>query len=253
VVGSADEVVAALQDGYLKPGYGFAAPRPDSKEAELARKIIGESGHAVDGAIDCLRCRNRVCLIGQSCSGLARAARGDTPHDPADLRMLEAAVDIACEDEPTLCRLSELIYFCLEMEYKKLGVAFCLDLEEPTEILVQLLRRFFQVVPVCCKVGGLSVHDPVREKNSTDAGSRSRQVVCNPRAQADVLNGHHTDLNVMIGMCMGADCIFSRASQAPVTTLFVKDRSLANNPIGAIYSDYYLKEAVRASEGKVRP
>jgi uncharacterized metal-binding protein len=55
-----------------------------------------------------------------------------------------------------------------------------------------------------------------------------------------------TDLNVLVGACMGADCIFSRFSDAPVTTLFVKDRSLANNPIGAVYSDYYLKEAARA-------
>jgi len=31
-----------------------------------------------------------------------------------------------------------------------------------------------------------------------------------------------------------------------VTTLFVKDKSLVNNPIGAIYSDYYLNEVTRA-------
>jgi uncharacterized metal-binding protein len=46
---------------------------------------------------------------------------------------------------------------------------------------------------------------------------------------------------------MGADCIFSRFSDAPVTTLFVKDRSLANNPIGAVYSDYYLKEGIQTA------
>ena len=59
-----------------------------------------------------------------------------------------------------------------------------------------------------------------------------------------MLNQAGTELNVIVGLCMGADCVFARDSQAPVTTLFVKDRSLANNPIGAVYSEYYLRESV---------
>jgi len=50
----------------------------------------------------------------------------------------------------------------------------------------------------------------------------------------------------MVGLCMGVDSLFAKASAAPVTTLFVKDRSLANNPIGALYSEYYRKEVTRA-------
>ena len=49
---------------------------------------------------------------------------------------------------------------------------------------------------------------------------------------------------MIVGLCMGADCVFTARSEAPVTTLFVKDRSLANNPIGAVYSEYYLRESV---------
>ena len=48
---------------------------------------------------------------------------------------------------------------------------------------------------------------------------------------------------VVVGLCIGADCLFDRASEAPVTHLFVKDRSLANNPIGALYSEHYLRES----------
>jgi uncharacterized metal-binding protein len=70
--------------------------------------------------------------------------------------------------------------------------------------------------------------------------------MCNPQGQAAALNHIGTDINVLVGTCMGADCVFSAASEAPVTTLFVKDKSLANNPIGAVYSDYYLNEAARA-------
>ena len=43
-----------------------------------------------------------------------------------------------------------------------------------------------------------------------------------------------TDLNVLCGLCVGHDAVFSIVSQAPVTTLIAKDRVLAHNPIGAL-------------------
>jgi uncharacterized metal-binding protein len=160
------------------------------------------------------------------------------------LRIIEATHDIACEKERTLCRLSELIYFCLEMHYKRIGIAYCIDLQEPAGILSHVLRRFFEVYPVCCKIGGNDLNDPFNSQIS-DASSEiyKKHIACNPLGQAEALNNLKTDLNVMVGICMGADCLFIKASEAPVTTLFVKDKSLANNPIGALYSDYYLDEA----------
>ncbi|MEJ2185627.1 MAG: DUF1847 domain-containing protein, partial [Gemmatimonadota bacterium] len=135
----------------------------------------------------------------------------------------------AREDERMLCRLAELVYFAMEMGYAKLGVAFCADLLEPATVLVGVLRRFFDVLPVCCKVGAA----PAEESRSTP---------CNPAGQAAVMNQAGTDLNVLVGLCVGADAVFARESRAPVTTIFVKDKSLANNPIGAVYSHYHLQE-----------
>ena len=45
----------------------------------------------------------------------------------------------------------------------------------------------------------------------------------------------------MMGLCVGHDCLFYRHSEAPVTTLVAKDRVLANNPAGALYTanSYY--------------
>ncbi|MBD3258171.1 DUF1847 domain-containing protein, partial [candidate division GN15 bacterium] len=169
--------------------------------------------------------------------------------DPEVTHMLEATLDISSEHERTLCRLSELVYFCLEMRYQRLGVAYCEELREPADILVRVLRRFFEVFPVSCKIGGDVVNDPIETSHSgrpTKTREGRRSVACNPLGQAQMLNSLGTDLNVLVGTCMGADCIFSQASEAPVSTLFVKDRSLANNPIGAVYSDYYLREAVQA-------
>ena len=148
--------------------------------------------------------------------------------------MLNSTMDIVLEDERVLCRISELIYFAIEMNYKKIGIAYCTELAEPAGTVAQVMRRFFDVVPICCKIGGNRLTDISLTGND--------KIVCNPSGQAEIFNRMGTDFNIIIGLCIGADCIFTELSSAPVSTLFVKDRSLANNPIGAVYSDYYLKE-----------
>ena len=41
---------------------------------------------------------------------------------------------------------------------------------------------------------------------------------------------------------MGHDAIFAANCDGPVTTLVVKDRLLAHNPLGAIYSRYWKRK-----------
>jgi uncharacterized metal-binding protein len=228
---SMDELLEALASGHLCTGYGFGAePVPTSIPEPLGGKSADGSG------INCLTCRDRICLRGESC-----AAAPPTPSARLATevhRMLEAATDISSEEERKLCRLAEVVYFCIEMRYRRIGIAFCEDLREPAEILCGVLDRSFETVAVCCKVGGPPLADDAALPPAT----------CNPVAQAEALNRVGTDLNVIVGLCMGADCIFSQHSAAPVTTLFVKDRSLANNPIGAVYSEYYLRESVTTAQ-----
>ena len=66
-----------------------------------------------------------------------------------------------------------------------------------------------------------------------------REAVCNPIGQALCLERCGTDLNIIVGLCMGHDILFTKSSHAPVTTLIVKDRVLSHNPAGAIYTAYY--------------
>ena len=233
VAGWIREVLSGLPAGALRRGFGLA--RSDDRAGERGIQPILR-------ALDCVACADRKCLRGESCDFAppARAA-----HDPETDRMLEASLDIASEEGRTLCRLSELIYFCLEMRYRRIGVAYCVDLQEPAAILTRVLRRFFKVYPVCCKIGGAPQIDVFSAPESS-AHRPAPSAACNPVDQADALNRLGVDINVLVGMCMGADCVFCRFSDAPVTTIFVKDRSLANNPIGAVYSDYYIKEAIRA-------
>ena len=65
--------------------------------------------------------------------------------------------------------------------------------------------------------------------------------MCNPVGQAQLLNDAVTQLNIICGLCVGHDAIFSRVSDALVTTLIAKDRVLAHNPAAAVYCQYIRK------------
>ena len=65
------------------------------------------------------------------------------------------------------------------------------------------------------------------------------EAACNPLLQAEILNQRGTDFNLLIGLCVGHDMLFTQASQAPVTTLIVKDRLTGHNPVITLYSRYH--------------
>ena len=140
-------------------------------------------------------------------------------------------MDISMEPERVLCRIAEVVYYCHGMGYRHVGLAFCTDLFSEARTIANLLRRFFTVTPVCCKIGGLN-------DRQIEIAEDHSQILCNPVGMARLLNKARTNINIMMGLCIGCDSVFMQLSQAPVTALFVKDRLLANNPIGAVYSKY---------------
>lgn len=68
--------------------------------------------------------------------------------------------------------------------------------------------------------------------------------MCNPIGQAKLLNQSGTQLNILLGLCVGHDSLFLKYSEAPVTVFAVKDRVLGHNPLAAIYmaEGYYKKK-----------
>jgi uncharacterized metal-binding protein len=48
------------------------------------------------------------------------------------------------------------------------------------------------------------------------------------------MNRYRTDLNVLLGLCVGDDALFIKHSDAPITILAVKDRLNAHNPLAPI-------------------
>ncbi|MCB2212302.1 DUF1847 domain-containing protein [bacterium] len=235
VAGTVEDVLLGVSSGRI----GLEEKSEATPEtAASTAPITPESSPApiMSATTDCLTCDNMTCLEGRGC---VLQASGILLGDRDDRIMLEVARDLNCEDERRLCRLSELIYFGLEMGYRTIGIAYCSDLYQPARVLAGVFKRFFEVHAVCCKL-----HVP-GNGHTFNADMPDPSTRCNPLAQAELLNKLGTDMNVIVGLCVGADCVFTRASDAPVTTLFAKDRALANNPIGAVYSERYLREAAQ--------
>ena len=62
------------------------------------------------------------------------------------------------------------------------------------------------------------------------------EAMCNPIAQAFLLNEAKTEFNILMGLCVGHDSLFLKYSDALCTVLAVKDRLLGHNPLAAIYT-----------------
>jgi uncharacterized metal-binding protein len=139
-------------------------------------------------------------------------------------------------------RVEDTIAFAKLMGYKKIGMATCIGLLDESERLASILRaQGFEPQSVCCKAGsidklelGLAERDKVRPGTFEPA--------CNPIAQAEICNRLGTDMNIIVGLCVGHDMLFNKHSKAPVTTLIVKDRVTGHNPIAVLYGqNFYYK------------
>ena len=67
--------------------------------------------------------------------------------------------------------------------------------------------------------------------------------MCNPIAQAKILNKEGTEFNVVVGLCVGHDSLFFKYAHAPTTVLIAKDRVFGHNPAAGLYlsGSYYRK------------
>ena len=142
---------------------------------------------------------------------------------------------------PLKPRIMEIIEFAERMTYRRLGLAFCIGLrKEAREVEKLFVSKGFEVVSSLCKIGRTAKESiGVRDDQKIRIGSF--ESMCNPIAQAYVLNDAQTDFNVLMGLCVGHDSLFFKYSQAPCTVFAVKDRVLGHNPLAAIYTidSYY--------------
>lgn len=140
-------------------------------------------------------------------------------------------------------RLKETIELCKRMDYKRIGLAFCRGLHSEAKTIAQILRSHgLEVVSVACKTGA-TPKEAVGIKKEHKINPDKHESMCNPIAQAKLLNDQDTEFNIVVGLCVGHDSMFYKYSQALCTTLISKDRVLAHNPVGAVYcANGYMKK-----------
>lgn len=145
-------------------------------------------------------------------------------YDASMLKVLRTAEEAL---QPNLSRIQEIKNFARRAGIKRIGIAYCMALTKEAEIVKTFLSDEFEVYAIDCKQGQMSKKELL--------GIEKEGIACNPAAQAKVLKQHQTELNIMMGLCVGPDLIFNQLSAAPVTVLVVKDRLHKHNPIEGIH------------------
>lgn len=161
----------------------------------------------------------------------------------ASVQEFEGCDYLAEGQRPKNPRILELIQFARKCNYKKLGIAFCDGLSIEARKLTEVLeKQNFQVVSVRCKVGATPKEFIGIKPNEKNRGHDKYESMCNPIAQAEVLNAEKVDLAVMLGLCIGHDTLLLKYLHVPVTVLAVKDRVTGHNPLIPLYLlDTYYK------------
>ena len=139
-------------------------------------------------------------------------------------------------------RLKDTVEYAKGMDYNKLGIAFCVGMLAEAGKIAEILEKYgFEVVSVCCKTGSVKKTDvgiPEEFTMISKTGYTIGWITCNPVAQALLLNEAKTDMNIIVGLCVGHDISFTHLSEAPVTTLVAKDRSSPHDPTSVLFTHY---------------
>jgi uncharacterized metal-binding protein len=137
-------------------------------------------------------------------------------------------------------RIKELIEFAKLLHFEKIGIAFCAGLRDEASRLTKILeKQGFTVASAVCKCGAIDKTKLGINKKYKIENPEKFESACNPLLQAELLNRAKTEINVIVGLCIGHDILFTMNSKAPVTTLIVKDRLLGHNPVIGLYSAYH--------------
>src|SRR6266511_106404 len=205
------------------PGESPASPASSPSPAELVCGRPRLSGTLTGGGVmaegpiapECARCaavqrKNGATHCWSSDPAAAPPAPGACPtraHAETVAATLPGYLDGGVDAR--LARVEDTIAFARLMGWKKVGIATCIGLLDETARLEEILvAQGLEPVPVCCKVGSID-----KERLGVKDGEKVRpgtfEPACNPVAQARILNELGTDMNVIVGLCVGHDMLMS--------------------------------------------
>lgn len=152
---------------------------------------------------------------------------------------------------PIKTRIEEIAEFAKKMSYQRLGLAFCVSLRREAKIVADLYSAWgYEMVSVICKTGA-SDKQLIGLTDDQKIIRNQPETMCNPVLQALILNQAETDLNILLGLCVGHDSIFFKESEAFCTVLAAKDRVLGHNPLAAVYNiDSYYRSLKKPTYGR---
>ncbi len=189
--------------------------------------------HDVSNAMIC--CPTKNGEIQQQASELYK--------DPENYTLAHNAAVVEAEGYGRLCRMEEIMLFARKCGYNRIGLIFCVGLsDEAREVSKILTHNGFDVVSAVCK-NGSDPKSSIGLKDEETLSGCADEVMCNPIGQALLMNSEHTDMNIILGLCVGHDSLVMKYIEAPTTVLAVKDRVMGHNPLAAIYvaESYYKK------------
>ena len=135
-------------------------------------------------------------------------------------------------------RIEEIMDFAQRMDAHILGIAHCVGLMREARLAREIfMSGGFEVYTSCCKVGSIP-KEAVGLADEEKIRPGQFEAVCSPVGQAALLAKAGTQLNVLIGLCVGHDSLFFMHSKAPVTVLVAKDRVLGHNPVACLYTSH---------------
>lgn len=172
------------------------------------------------------------CLTTQLDETLLHETMAFYTEDEVNAVLTKASAEVEAEYYCKATRIEEIVQFAKRIGAKRIGIATCIGLLSEARTAARIFRKAgFEVYGAACKVGGQLKTSVGIPKECEAVGA----VMCNPILQAKLLNQARTDLNVVIGLCVGHDSLFYKYSEALATTLVTKDRVLGHNPAVALY------------------
>lgn len=204
--------------------------------------------------LNCAKCVRYVCRDGktenlpQNCPMKSYEAvyeEAGLAYQKTDGHLAYLAAKVEAAGYGVWPRLREIMEFARLAGFTRLGLAFCVGLrQEALEVTKVLENNGFTVPSVVCKTGA-KPKEAIGIQNEEKVHPGQFEAMCNPIAQAKLLNAEKTDFNILLGLCVGHDTLFIKHSEAPITVLAAKDRVTGHNPLACIYASHYFSKKLK--------
>lgn len=133
-------------------------------------------------------------------------------------------------------RAEEIIMLAKIAGYEKLGIAFCMELYREAELYTDILaKNGFRVASVSCKAGGIRKEEIGVAAKEKLYGPDSEETMCSGLIMAELLNSEKTDMNVVMGLCVGQDTLFFKYADAFSVPFIIMDRVYGGATMEGVY------------------